>query len=131
MNSESLTITDEPLHLPLNDNHRQARAAEFTCKSDNCGRLSNYPAGFPTMAAHCSEIDCPSHNSMPTCWFGAGTTNHDINDYHLFYHWYDSTMTCLPCCQQVSQHPKMPSLYILKFLKLKNKIFWRPIALEI
>ena len=109
-----MTITDIAQELPSQGIEQQSRAGTVKCDADLCGTdPRNFPPGFPHMATHCSQRQCPDHNSLPNCWFvdaGSGNTHRPIDEYYEFYHFIDSTMSCIPCCsQQVSQHPKMPS----------------------
>ena len=111
--SESMAITDTPHELPSQGFERQSRAGTVKCNADLCGIGSNYPDGWPHMATHCSQRQCPDHHSLPNCWFvdaGSGNTHVSLDDYYEFYHFIDSSMSCIPCCSHnISRDPKMPS----------------------
>jgi len=100
--SETITITDAPLELPVKQHNRNARSTK-TCPLSNCA--GSVPPEY-LMAAQCSgERQCPSGGKLPTCWYAMGTTQHNMQQY---YHFTNSQMSCVPCCNVGSRNSKMP-----------------------
>ena len=98
-----MTITDAPLELPVKEHNRHGRSLK-QCPLSYCD-------GAPSewlMAAQCSgNRNCPTGGKLPSCWYAMGTTNTNMQQY---YHFTNSEMSCIPCCNVRSRHSKMPGL---------------------
>jgi len=99
--SETATIADQPFELPVGEHNPQARSNK-QCELTNCdGAPSEY-----LMAAQCSgERKCPEGGTLPNCWYALGTTQQSMQNY---YHFTNSQMSCVPCCNVRSRNSKMP-----------------------
>ena len=104
--SETTTIADQPFELPVGEHTPQARSNK-QCPLSHCdGAPSEY-----LMAAQCSgERKCPEGGTLPNCWYAIGTTQQSMQNY---YHFTNSQMSCVPCCNVRSRNSKMPGLFSL------------------
>ena len=90
---------DKPRELPLYVKNRQ----RIICDVGHCG--GNIPDEFK-MAAQCGT-SCPNDGQIPSDWFSVGTFAQSLQSYY-YYHFTDSTLTCLPCCTFESRNSRMP-----------------------
>ena len=102
--SDTTMTSDKPNELPI-EFSSQARVSQKSCKRDYCDGPSNIPADYH-MAAQCTgSLGCPNHRNLPSCWYMMGTTS---VSYQYYYHYVNTEMSCLPCCQFTSNEAKMP-----------------------
>ena len=95
---------DKPRELPIDVKDRQQARKNVECDLKYCG--GNVPDQYKMVAQCSADRNCPSNGRLPSCWYGVGNQIHSMQQ---FYHFTDSSMSCLPCCTERSNHSKMPS----------------------
>lgn len=111
--------------LPRMDHSRKARAIPVQCPNEYCSE--------GIMVAQCSDTNCPSGKTLPSCWFALvkinsydkiSTTQYLADRYTKesekdvthYLHITNSQMSCLPCCILNSNDERMPRKIFMQTL---------------